>query len=165
MCHLGLSFSYVILEILEILNIHIFTTFFTSVQEMIIFQNSKYSHSSDKSLSKSKFWEFLPYNKPLMDEADVNPAVPGSSRHTRIIEDEENKPSAITKSSERSCQEDYSGKNNLGHDAETTTGIKAKHSRREVSSSATMNTSIKHDILKTDQLESNQLETSIIQAE
>ena len=94
------------------------------------------------------------------DEADVNPAVPGSSRHTRIIEDEENKPSAITKSSERSCQEDYSGKNNLDHDAETTTGIKAKHSRREVSSSATMNTIIKHGILKMDQPESNHLEMS-----
>ena len=68
-------------------------------------------------------------NRKKSDDTDVNTAVPGSSRHTKIIEDEESKPSAITESSEKSYQKDYSCKNNLDLGADTTTGIKAKQSR------------------------------------
>ena len=42
-------------------------------------------------------------NGKKSDDIDVNPAVPGSSRHTKIVEDEESKLSRLTGPGEGTC--------------------------------------------------------------
>ena len=46
-----------------------------------------------------------PNNGKKSDNNDVYSAVPGSSRHTKIVEDEESKLSKLTGSGEETCQE------------------------------------------------------------